>query len=295
MKKVSFIALALGAIMFTACQEDGSVVNETVELSVATAAYDATSEAVLSTSMEEVDLTTDETIEKYFAQEGRKRFDRLECATVTEDSTTNMITIDFGDGCEDRRGVLRSGKIIVEYSGRRHTPGSYRIVTFEDFYLDSVKIEGKRTLTNTTDTTVADVYVYETKLEGGVLTFADGTTITRDAAHTRTKYKGESWNEGYTTLTGSASGLLQDGTEYTSTILEEIVFTRECEVHAPVSGVKEFVAGETTITIDFGDGTCDNLADVTTNGTTESIEIESARSFGDGHHKDGRGGKKGRK
>lgn len=301
MKRISIIATAALALIFTSCQEDASSLTglDQNDLNSTTSAIADTetisnisAETLQESSYESVDLITDEGIEHFFKAADKFRKGKLDCAVVTRDSLTNTITIDFGDGCENPNGTLRSGKIIIQHSESRHVAGSYRIVTFENFVLDSIMIEGTRTMTNTTDATIENgPEIFEITLVGGKLTLPDGSTITRDSEHIRSLYAGDTVTASYTTLTGSASGVLQDGTEYTSTILEEIVITRECNLHVPVSGVKEFLAGENSLTIDFGNGECDNLADVTTNGVTETIELETRENLGKGKGGKGQGRK----
>ena len=56
------------------------------------------------------------------------------CAIVTRDtiSTPRTITIDFGTGCTGQDGRLRSGKVIVTYTGGGYfTPGASWTITFE--------------------------------------------------------------------------------------------------------------------------------------------------------------------
>lgn len=278
MKKLSFLVSVLSALffalLFTACQDDSGAM-ESSTLSE-TASVSVTSEAAVASSMEDVDLLADAGME-LFATSGRGLRDHLlECAEIAHDTASHVITIDFGDGCEDRFGTWRSGKIVIEYNERKYVPGAYRIVTFEDFFLDSVQVEGTRTITNVTDTSGTGI-AFETSLVGGKLTFPDGSTITREAEHLRTLYVGEEREDNYASLSGSASGTLQNGNTYSSTIMEDLIFKRGCKatgVHIPVAGVLEIVAGDNTVVIDYGDGECDNLAEVTTNGETETIEVE---------------------
>jgi hypothetical protein len=317
MKKLSFIATAMLVILFTACQENGFMNEDEINLeeqeASELAAYDAISETVVSTSLDEIDESTNDIITEFYTlsesssgriarygegnshgdghENGNPERRHIDCAEVTRDTTTQTITIDFGEGCEDQHGVLKSGKIIITYNDRLHNPGAYRIMTFEDFYIDSVGIEGTWTTTNITDTASTDnTLVLESILEDGKLSFTDGTYITREAEHVRTRYRGESREDSYITISGEASGQLQDSTEYTSIILEDILISGACNFHLPVAGVKEFTAGDNTITIDFGDGTCDNLAEVTTNGETETIELQTRKEFRGGRdrHRNGR-------
>lgn len=289
MKNQSLFLLAALTFTMTACMENGLFddgLNGDEFSLFNTSSYDASTEALMSTNFEDIDESTDEAFDRLFGQAGRFRGHHLDCAEVTKDTINQVVTIDFGDGCENNKGTVKSGKIIVTYSGERGEPGATKVVTFEDFFIDSVQVEGVRTVTNISDTTVEGLKVYETSLVGGKLTFSDGTTITREANHTRTKYRTENTEENYASLTGNASGTLQDGTAYTMDIVTEILITGACDIKVPVSGVKEFVAGENTVTVDYGDGTCDNLAEVTTNGETETIELKSRGLRG---HKGNRG------
>jgi len=289
MKNQSLFLLAALAFAATACMENGLLDDGMYAKGSSlfnTSSYDASTEALMSANFEDIDQTTDEAFDRYFAQAGRFSAGNLDCAEVTKDSVNKVITIDFGDGCENKKGTVKSGKIIITYSGERGVPGATKVVTFEDFFIDSVQVEGVRTVMNVSDNSVEGLRVFETSMVGGKHTFSDGTTITREANHTRTRYRSENTEESYASLTGNASGTLQDGTAYTMDIISEILITGACDIKVPVSGVKEFVAGDNMVTVDFGDGTCDNLAEVTTNGETETIELKSR---GLGKHKGNRG------
>lgn len=293
MKRISFLATAFVALFFSACQEGDPI--ESTGISASTEA-NLSSEAALSSTMEDVDLLAEGGMEVFETGSRGARDYLLECAEIENDTVNKVVTIDFGDGCEDKDGTLRSGKIFIEYNYRKHVPGAYRIITFEDFFIDSVGVEGVRSMTNVTDTTSEDSGIaFETTLVGGKLTFPDGTTITREAAHLRTLYKGAEWQDQYATLTGEASGTLQDGTAYSCTILEALVYKRACRgggVRIPVAGIKEIMIGERTVLMDFGDGECDRLVDVTTDGVTETIELEprDGRPHRAGRNKGGRHG-----
>lgn len=301
MRKLTLLFAAFTALIFFACEDnaalddagamDLSTNSEAASMLVENASYSATAEAAVTSTIEDVDLIIDEGIDQYFLGLKRGKIKRLDCADVSVDTATHILTIDFGEGCEDRNGVVRSGVITVEKNGRKNQPGSYHVVTFTEFTIDSVTIDGVRTSTNITDSTAADdMQVYKVVLSGGKLTFNDSITITRESELIRTKYRGDSIDEGYTTLTGNASGVLADGTTYTSTILEEIMMTRACEIHVPVSGVKDLVAGDLNIVVDYGDGTCDNLAELTVNGETITIEL-NPKNVCNGHGKEGKFGK----
>lgn len=283
MKRTTLLATAFAAFAFTACQEDATTEEQVLNEVYTTIGLD--SETSIESTFDDVDVIVDAGMEhepgfdsnRHGKRPHHDRRDRvLDCAVVEKDTVNQTITIDYGDGCTGPNGVTRKGKILVAYSGRHFEIGSYRIVTFEDFFVDSLQIEGTRTVTNTSASDTTEV-VFETSLVGGKVTFSDGTFATREAEHVRTWYRGANPDEDYATLTGSASGVNREGVDYTSGIINELVFKRSCReerVVIPVSGVLEMTAGENTATVDFGDGTCDNDVAITVNGETTTKTIE---------------------
>jgi len=216
--------------------------------------------------------------------------DRFQCATVTLTFAADnvpasigvlpnphgYITIDFGAGCTDPRGHVRKGIIKIEFKGRRFLPGSMVITTFENYYVDGIKIEGTRTLTNTSANETADVRF--TITEDGKVTWPDGTFATRVATRTRTWSRsattGDSW-----IVTGSATGLNRRGREYTMTITKALVYKRECaitkKVFMAVEGTKELTCDGKKVTIDYGNGDCDNKVTITINGRSKEVEASA--------------------
>ena len=240
------------------------------------------------------------------ADDGRKshgehRFDGDEygsCAVVTIDTIANTKLIDFGTGCLDRRGDLRSGQILISYSNETDVVGSFRQVEFIDFFKDSINILGTRRMeiinidedgNQTTKMTLLD----------GKMVYPDGTFKVKNSEMIRFEYKDTTDSSlNYSTTIGNASGIDTDGIAYSMEITSPIKFVRNCREiiesnhrrrhrrgrKIPVQGVKVQNTGTDIITIDFGDGTCDTLADVTTNGNTETVDI-STLSRGDDFEK----------
>src|SRR6187455_1354595 len=58
------------------------------------------------------------------------------------------IVMDFGTGCTGRDGRTRSGKIITIYTNRLFIPGAKATTTFENYTVDSIKVQGTHTITN---------------------------------------------------------------------------------------------------------------------------------------------------
>lgn len=55
-----------------------------------------------------------------------------------------VVTKDFGDGCINDRGILKSGKIIITINGQWLRKGSTRTVTFENYTHDSILVTGQK-------------------------------------------------------------------------------------------------------------------------------------------------------
>ena len=193
------------------------------------------------------------------------------------------ITVDFGDACEDPRGNVRSGRIIVHFNGRRFLPGSWISITFENYYINGIKLSGTRTLTNVTGSS-EDAPKFQIELENGLAVWPDGTTATREHCYERVWLRAlsplndelhvsqcantDEWPHDF-----AATGVNRRGVEYEMAILTELVYRRGCPI--AVSGVKEFTNVTTgqVIIVDYGDGDCDRVITIKIEGQSRSVSI----------------------
>ncbi|MEP0986853.1 hypothetical protein [Ekhidna sp.] len=271
MKKLLFIPMLLTVMIFSSCSEE----DETLTPDLITE-LDADSEAALESNYEDVDLIVEAGVEFADASGRVERDTVLECADVTHDQENKIITIDYGDGCEIRGGRVVKGKIIIEYNDRKLVPGAFRIVTLEDFFIDDVQIEGVRTLTNISES-IDDNPTFNILLEGGRLSFPDGTSATRDADHTKTWIRANNPLNDEFHVEGEASGSNREDVRYEVEILEKLVFKRACRanrVFIPVSGIKQITFGDNVAVINYGDGDCDNEVTITINGETFTRTVQ---------------------
>lgn len=187
------------------------------------------------------------------------------------------ITINFGSvGCTDQRGNVRKGIIKVEFKGRRFMPQSFIKITFDGYTINGVKIEGSRTVTNTSSSTESNPK-FNIVVVGGKATWADGTMATREANLTREWLRAANPSQDQWTLTGTASGTNRSGKAYQMQITKALVYKRECamsnKVFMAVEGTKVLTTENRQVTIDYGTGACDKLVTITINGVSVEVEV----------------------
>ncbi len=201
--------------------------------------------------------------------------DRFSCQNVSivHDPDNNKLTIDFGDGCEGPKGRVRKGIMEIVYQGKRFVPGSVVTTKLIDFYLDDLKIEGTRVVTNVA-TSLEDHPSFNVVITDGKVTWPDGEFATRNVDRTKTWIRAANPINDQFEVIGSANGTNKEGVAYTSQIIETIVFKRSCRsenVFIPVAGEKTISTDKRTISFDFGNGACDRLVTVSVNGFTKEV------------------------
>lgn len=206
---------------------------------------------------------------------------RFNGATVTLESTSTnafapqgKITVDFGAGKTDPNGVTRKGKMILTYSGLRFLPESFTELTFDNYFINNVKIEGKRRVTTTVfDNTGITFNVKDT---GGKATFADGKIITREATLIQKLIFGGANGQPSWSVSGTASGTTRESKNYQLVIEKALVYKAQCiaaKIVVPVEGIAILTVDGIVLTVDYGNGECDNKATLTVAGITQEITI----------------------
>ncbi|MBI4646618.1 MAG: hypothetical protein HY738_08530 [Bacteroidia bacterium] len=195
-----------------------------------------------------------------------------ECNTCPSVSITPLqtgvypktLTLDFGSGCT-YYGVTVKGKIIAVLSDRVRVQGTTISITFDNYQVDTITVGGTVSLT-VNSVSLTSISVSET-ISNGVLTIPSGTitlnctqSLTWEWQLTPLNYTDDiiTISSGNTSYTGLNS------LSFTSQVLEPVIIDVGCL--QPTDGkVKITTTGISyTATIDFGDGTCDGTATVTT-------------------------------
>lgn len=185
------------------------------------------------------------------------------------------VTLDYGDGCTGRDGRMRKGKMITVYSAPMVRPGATAVTRFENYFVGPVKVEGRHTTRNNSTSTVR---IFTRTVENGKLTWQGGATTTWNATHTNTQVDGMGtpgfpFDDAFE-VTGGARGILERGgnrVEWSRRIETALYKTFRCRWVQ--KGVVIISRNNNRAILDFGDGTCDNKAIITINGTRREITL----------------------
>jgi hypothetical protein len=295
LKNSLFLILAMSLITIISCKKAAtSSSNEAEELNAATAISndDASTDAIFNTVYDDVMGADNEVGMTGIGLTGRtsetSRTDSLggySCLTITRQRLNApapfpvKITYDFGNGCVGANGKFRKGKIITIYTGRLIVPGSIATTTFENYQIDSFKVEGIHTIKNTSSALVPQ---FEITLRNGKLTNVNnGNYFTRVANHVFTQISGQGTPafplDDVLEITGFAQGSntrsgVTNNWKRTILNIEPLIKRHNC--NWLVKGKLRLErTGRPDAILDYGNGNCDNQATLTVGGLTRVITL----------------------
>ncbi len=195
------------------------------------------------------------------------------------DATTwpKTVTIDYGPTnfmCQDGRN--RRGVINFETTGFYREPGTVVTISFNNYYQNNYKVEGVQTVTNS-GRNASQNLVYTVVIVDGRVTSPLSETIYYEESTSREWVAGESTildacDDNYF-ITGSQNGMSSDSIEYTLTVQNRLDVLVCC--HYIRGGILDVdMEGLATITVNYGDGTCDENAIVTISGIDYPIVMQ---------------------
>jgi hypothetical protein len=299
MKTKGLIAIVILVFGFTSCQNSGDIENpslsheEMVEKSIGIAVGDIAMDKATGESMFEVGFFSDAELQlrNIAKQKGKKsnlfdwseglRYKKNQCPNVSIDSTDSgypvTITLDYGNSTELENGTILSGIIEIVITGPKNTSGTKRTVTYKGYLVDTIQVDG--VVVQVFNGAKGKKGISETESDL-TFTFADGSVIERTAE------RQIEWISGLDTpkdhaddvfqITGKVEVTDQTNEVYSKLIVEPLVKTGDC---------RHFVSGIVTLSINgvviselnYGDGTCDNLVTLTTEGDTIEIDLKGPK------------------
>ncbi len=260
--------------LLVACQKNNSTISEdptTESTAISTSANDDnTADAAFMDLKEITDQTGLEPTTKSL-DSAKYTFPKIK---VVKDSNSLIATVDFGTEnflCKD--GKLRRGKIMVKVIGNLNTPGSSKIYTTSDYFVNNNGVSGTKTVT------VIGDHSFRIFVANGKVTKADGGIVTWNTDRTRTMIAGFDSKDTITDdvyeISGTTSGTNAAGNAYkfTTIVGSPLVKSNGCQ-WIKSGKLKIERAGKLDATIDYGDGSCDDQGTVTVANTTKAITLK---------------------
>ncbi len=263
---------AIAAIFsFTSCDNDSpEIKGEEV-----TTATDYTALLGILDLDEIDDETTDNALKSALDTDQFRCFEVTVHENETDEFWPRSWTFTYGEeGCEDFFGNTKLGSVHVTLTDFWKNEGSLRTITFDDFSINGNKQEGTRTILNTGFNDRQNL-TFERSFEDASYSRADTATMTWECDRQVEMIAGyETFiaRDDEYLVSGGASGINYDGNSFTVTITDDLYY-KKCSFF-PVSGIVTVeVDGGSSMTIDYGNGECDNIASMTLDGVTTEITL----------------------
>ena len=215
------------------------------------------------------------------------RYKMGQCPTVSIDSEDTgypkTITLDYGDSTVLRNGVVLSGMIEIYISTTPNTDGFEKTVSFDNFGVDSVSISGEMSIIYIGDNQTSSIHTTSSNL---TITLPDGSVVTRSGERVREWLSGLDTPLDQSDDTIQVTGYAQITTDTTSYKMEvSIPLIKVGDCRHFISGVIDYSTNGTVFAlVDYGDGTCDELAYLTQNGETVEINLSGQSPKMQNHH-----------
>lgn len=304
MKTISFSRIALTAVIavflslfIVSCQKESNLDNTTTMTDDEAAAYsDESSQAEASfddaddigfTAADEEGNAGGFGIEGKTANTGRPflpHFFELrerigDCATITvtpNDSTyPKTVTIDFGDSCRGLDGKVRSGKIVLHFTGPIRRPGSVVTLTFVNYHVNRAHIQGTKIFKNMSE---PPVHKWSIEVVDGKVTFPNGRGYTYEGVKNVKQIAGMLTNivrDDVYQVTGRSKTVFRNGTTININTEDPLIKKVACPWIS--EGTLKIKINDRVLKLDFGfpnNGNCDNKALLTwNNGNSQRVII----------------------
>lgn len=269
---LALIAFFTLGIIVSSCNKDENIQTEDTSISQKNTLAEGIFESVSDIADEAYDMSTG----NLKSTEWNRLF-LSACATISLDTTVmpRVLTIDFGDeNCLCLDGRYRRGKILVTFNGRYRHPGTVITTGFDEFYVNDNKIEGSKVVTNMGPNGNGNIY-FTIEIVGVIYLADNGGVLSWNSSREREWIQGfntgNPWDDIYL-ITGTADGVMPLGFTWECEIMTALRVELACRFI--VSGTIEIRPENKPVRLlDYGNGDCDNIATVTINGVTYTIQL----------------------
>src|SRR5665647_2142631 len=258
----SFLTL-IALVLVYACQKENS---STVANNVALSANSTEKNAVVA-------ATTFESLND-FAQAGfiannfkSGNISFGSCPTIVVNYTTPpySLSLDWGTECTGPDGVKRTGKVVVSLNGMMTNKENVATMKIENIVIEGKKNRGTTKITSAGPNPGNGWPRYDIISEGKI-EYADKSILSYRYDAVRLQSEGVSTaaiaDDVWRTEIHEAKGTNQDGTTWTAKTTKVMIKKGDCKWYN--SGTLQITPSKgDVISIDFGNGTCDNKATMT--------------------------------
>jgi hypothetical protein len=195
------------------------------------------------------------------------------------------IVIEFSStGCLCSDGHMRKGRIIMTYTNKLSLPGASATTTFDNYWVDSIHVEGTHTITNTsTSTTTAQIYAVDVNSK---LSRPNGNYNEWQCHYVMTQTDAIGYpiqailSYAFKIYPGSATGKTKRNdvlTSWKADIIEPLAKRYNCRwiSKGTVRIIRQNLANNSPWIgyLNYGTGTCDNRAILSVNGHVHEITL----------------------
>lgn len=175
-----------------------------------------------------------------------------------------VITVDFGAGCTDADGKVKSGKVVMTV-GAFWEPNAGITVAYDNYSEDGVKIEGQFIFTNlsTPSAAILSITAQDIRLTGPnnyTFSFSGNQTYTQAAGHPTWW----NWHDDVYHVTGNIYSSLTNGETVDWLIQTPLEKANACNYVSKGTGILDI--NGLPVIVDYGNGACDNQGTFTING-----------------------------
>ncbi|MGY3090732.1 hypothetical protein ACVWYF_003793 [Hymenobacter sp. UYAg731] len=273
LRSLALACLASAALLTTGCNRNNDA-TPSDDITTAEDRTDDNSETAMSSEAAQMAGPTDPQTQGSAYVIGENDFKNRfgYCANRTYDFPTKTLTIDFGTtNCLCADGRYRRGKIIVHFTTDVLTRRAGAVVTRDNYFVNENQHTATRTFTDigggsfTVDVTNASIIRAN---NGGTHSWTANWTFTRKEGYNTPQVSDDVYS-----VTGSATGTNRKNVGYTATIQNPLFKRADCPKYFVQGTIAVTNTNSKAMTLDYGTGTCDNVATVTVNGHTRTIAL----------------------
>jgi len=191
-----------------------------------------------------------------------------QCYSVSDTETENQLLVTFESTCEGQDGKLRAGSFLIDWTGSIGTGDFSYTLTFDGYKVNDYGLGGSITVSNLA--LKENGFSFNVIVNDGMVNCPDGKQINyeQDLNYNFTV------NENVEILiTGSSTGTGKEGVSYIADIKEPLLVIGGCD-HAVSGSFEATFNGRPAVTVDYGDGTCDNKATASRGDQSTTFELD---------------------